>query len=152
MSTKSLSGAMLLVAALSSSATTTIADEFNPAALFNSEQPKIVFTLKNTYQGETYPITSEHWEYHRTPCAPEEFEEWFKAATTIAALDMKDYEVGYSDLSMDVLVMGPDGTSLFQNLNRNDLTGLSIAPNMGSGSPLYHESQALVMNSGCLIA
>jgi hypothetical protein len=93
-------------------------------ANFNSVSfiPSLTFTLKNTYEGETYPVTSETWVFENR-C---DNVDWMGAFGQIAALEMNDYKVGYSDLSVDVTIMTPNQITKYPDLTIDEVSWLFI--------------------------
>jgi len=104
--------------------------------------------LKNTYEGETYEVTSETWVFEGR-C---DNYDWLAAFGQIATVEMNDYRVGYSDLSMDVLISTPRGNVLYSDLSQDQLAGMFVNTNTYQGTVLENHAEDILSESCKLIS
>lgn len=110
--------------------------------------PRVTWTLKNTYEGETYEVTSETWVFEDR-C---DNYDWLAAFGQIATVEMNDYRVGYSDLTMDVLISTPRGNVLYSDLSQDQLAGMFVNTNKYQGTVLENHAEDLLSESCKLIS
>ena len=105
--------------------------------------PHITWTLKNTYEGETYEVTSETWAFENR-C---DNYDWLAAFGQIASVEMHDYRVGYSDLSMDITIVSRSGVTHYSDLTPDQLAGMFVNTNTYQGTVLEEHADDLLSDS-----
>lgn len=110
--------------------------------------PRVTWTLKNTYEGETYPVTSETWVFENR-C---DNYDWLASFGQIASVEMHDYRVGYSNLSMDVTISSRSGVTQYTDLSPDQLAGMFINSGSYQGEVMRAHAEDLLSDSCKLIS
>lgn len=114
---------------------------------YQPHSPSITFTLMNTYEGETYPVTSETWTFEQR-C---DYWDWMEAIGQIASIEMNDYRVGYSGLSIDVTVRSSSGITTYHGLSQGQISGLFINTRSYQGQAIRDHEESFLADT-CYIA
>lgn len=108
--------------------------------------PHITMTMKNTYDGETYDVTSETWSFENR-C---DHYDWLAAFGYIVATELKDYEVGYSGLAVDVTISSRSGITTYSDLSAGDVLKL-FSNSPGYRGDVLERHAADLLPDACLM-